>query len=94
VVCKWSKDLSNAVPIIIRIYVDLMKFTAYMAASFIPILSYSFGPIYNNVYSIYGFMFYMLLFNFANYVFLLSYSYCCVYVFLVLCILIVMYVPF
>ena len=62
-----------------------------MAVSFIKFFSYSFGSILYHF--IYGFMFCMLLFNFVNYVSLLlcidniifRYSYCYIYVFLLLC---------
>jgi hypothetical protein len=32
---KWSDGLNNIVNIIIRIYIDYMKFAAYMADSFV-----------------------------------------------------------
>ena len=75
-------DLSNRASIIIRSYIDHMKFATYMPCFVYHILSWSFGSILCRC--IYGCMFCMLLYNFVNYIFLLP----------CLCSLIVMYASF
>jgi hypothetical protein len=70
-VVRWSEGLSNRLSIIIRIYIGQMKFSAYMAVSFINFFPYSSGSIlYHCIYS----CMFCVLFNFVNYVFLLV---CC-----------------
>ena len=62
-VVKWSEGIISRVSIIIRRYIDYIKFTAYKALSSI-ILSYSFGYIF--YHCVCGCMFCTLLFNFRT----------------------------
>jgi hypothetical protein len=62
------------VSIIIRRYIDHVRFPAHMAVSFIMFFSYSFSSIL--YHCMYGYMFCMLLFNFVQ-AFLMYYCYIC-----------------
>ena len=67
-VVEWSEDLINRASIIIRRYIDQMKFTAYMDISFIKFFSYSSGSFL--YHCTYGCAFCMFLFHFVSYVFI------------------------
>jgi len=82
--CSWvkcSEGLSNRVFTIIRKNIYIIWFLCLYGCFFYHILSYSVGSIfYHCAYTvyiyIYGCMFFILLFNFINYVFLLSCMFC------------------
>jgi len=83
-VIKWSEGLSNRVSIIVRRYVDHMRFAAYMAVSFITFFSYYFGSIL--YHCVYGCTFCMLCLILYKYVCNVCSVLCIPFHFVVLCI--------
>ena len=62
-VVKWNEGLLNRMSIIIRRYIDQLKFAPYMAIWFITFFSHSFGSfLYNCVYGCIFCMFFIIVY--------------------------------